>query len=560
MHFRGFISTASILTTMDTLVIGLDGGEWDVINPLIERGKLPNLSSLKTNGVSGSLESITPPVSPPAWNSIQTGTSPGKHGIYDFSTFDENYARRSINSADRTATPFWEILNDEGVTTGLFKIPFTYPPDDVDGYMVTGFPTPSIVDDFATPQSVAEQVGPVEELFEDWSLQQGGDYEAFKQNLIQVVEHQTDLFLQLLQEHDTDVSMTVYDGSDRVQHFFWKYFDESHPRHDPDSPLAGAIEDYYETVDRGIGRLLDEVGEECDVIVLSDHGFGPLNSDIYVEEWLEEEGFLSRQVAPSGTDVANTALGVVLNGGWRTIKQAGLDNTVKSILPESWFQFGKSLQNDTHSDVIWDETQAFFTTLSGQSLYVNVKDEFSDGVVSQDQYDEVIEEIRASLRSIRHPEIGEKLVEAVIRTDEEFEGWMLDEAPDLIVRTKPEYTLKGGRSDSIVQPSAQNGHDRSGDHRTNGIFLASGPSFETGDVDGASVLDIAPTLLHLQNSPIPTSMDGSVLTEIFSAEIRDGRGIRETNEYGRAGKGVRAWNDNEEAELEERLSDMGYLS
>jgi predicted AlkP superfamily phosphohydrolase/phosphomutase len=545
---------------MDTLVIGLDGGEWDVINPLIERGKLPNLASLKEDGVSGPLESITPPVSPPAWNSIQTGTNPGKHGIFDFSTFDEKYNRRSINSADRSATPFWKILNDEGVTTGLFKVPFTYPPDDVDGFMVTGFPTPSIVDDFATPQSVAEQVGPVENLFEDWSLQQAGDYEAFKQDLIQVAENQTDLFLQLLQEHDTDVSMTVYDGSDRIQHFFWKYFDESHPRYNPDSPLAGAIEEYYETVDRGIGRLLDEVEKESDVIVLSDHGFGSLAYDIYVEEQLEDEGFLSRRTPTVGTNVVNTVLESSIKTGWRTIKQAGLGNTIKSILPESWFLFGKSLQDETHRNVVWDETQAFFTTLSGQAIYINVKDKFSDGVVPRDQYDEVIEEVRASLRSIRHPETGEKLVESVIRSDEEFEGWMLDEAPDLIVRTKPKYTLKSGRSDSLVQLSAQNGHERSGDHRTNGIFIASGPSFRTGEINRASVLDIAPTLLLLQRSPIPTSMDGSVLTEIFSKEILSSHGIRETNEYGQSAERQRVWNDEEAAELKDQLTDMGYLN
>lgn len=181
---------------MDTLVIGLDGGEWDIINPMIDSGELPNLARLKQEGVSGPLESVTPPVSPPAWNSIQTGTNPGKHGIFDFSTFDENYKRRSINASDRSATPFWRVMNDEGVSTGLFKVPFTYPPDDVDGFMVTGFPTPNTVDDFAKPDSIVDQVAPIEALFEDWSLQQSGNYDAFKRNLIQVAERQTELFLE----------------------------------------------------------------------------------------------------------------------------------------------------------------------------------------------------------------------------------------------------------------------------------------------------------------------------------------------------------------------------
>jgi len=544
---------------MDTLVIGLDGGEWDVINPMIERGELPHLAQIKDEGVSGDLQSITPPVSPPAWNSIQTGTNPGKHGIFDFSTFDEDYSRRSVNSSDRNAEPFWTVMNDEGVTTGLFKVPFTYPPDDVDGFMVTGFPTPNTVDDHATPSSVTDQVGPVEDLFEDWSLQQAGDYEGFLEDLIQVAERQTDLFLELLQDYDSDFSMTVYDGSDRVQHFFWKYFDESHPRYTPDSPLAGAIEEYYKTVDRGIGRILDTVDDDCDIVVISDHGFESLSSDIYIDEWLVEEEFLSRRSESSGEKAVDDVLAATLKTGWRAMKRANLDGAVRSLLPASWFQFGSDLQDESHRDIIWDETQVFFTTLSGQALFVNLEETFDKGTVSRNQYDEVIEEVRNSLLSLQDPETGQELVEEVIRSDEAFDGWRVDQGPDLIVRTVPDHTLKGGRSDKLVRPSAQNDHDRSGDHRTNGIFLATGPSFSTGSIEEASVLDIAPTLLYLQDSPIPESMDGSVLTEALDDNVLGRREVRTTTQYGQSNTDGRQWTDDEETELENRLSDMGYL-
>jgi len=544
---------------MDTLVIGLDGGEWDVINPMIENGELPNLAKLKSSGISGPLESITPPVSPPAWNSIQTGTNPGKHGIFDFSTFDENYNRRSVNSSDRDAVPFWQIMNDEEITTGLFKTPFTYPPDDIDGFMITGFPTPNIVEDFAAPDPLNARVGPVEDLFEDWSLQQSNNYAAFKENLIQVAERQTDLFIELVRDYETDVSMTVYDGSDRVQHFFWKYFDETHPRYDPDSPLVGAIEEYYATVDRGIGRILEEVEDDCDVIILSDHGFGPLSDDIYIQEWLEREGFLSRTEPESENFGIDDVLATTLKLGWETLKKINLSAEVKSILPASWFQFGNDLQADFHDDIVWKETQAFFTTLSGQSLYVNVDDTFSEGTVPRDQYDEVVEAIRRSLYSLTHPDTGEKLVEEVFRSTEEFEGQRVADAPDLIVRTVPSCTMKGGRSESLIKPSAQNGHDRSGDHRTDGILIASGPSFETGTIEDASVLDIAPTLLYLQDSPIPTSVDGSVLTGPLSDSLINERDIKTTNKYDQSKSDKRRWDDEEEEELEKRLSDMGYL-
>lgn len=544
---------------MDTLVFGLDGGEWDVIDSMMENGELPNLASLKENGVSGPLESITPPVSPPAWTSIQTGTNPGKHGIFDFSTFDEQYVRRSINTSNRQATPFWRVMNDAGVTTGLFKLPFTYPPDEVSGFMVTGFPTPNLVEDYTKPESIAEEVGPVADLFEDYSYRDAGDYESFKQNLIDVANRQTERFLTLLDQYDTNLAMTVYDGSDRIQHFFWKYFDEEHPRYEHDSSLAGAIEEYYRAADEGLGRIIESIDSQCDIIVLSDHGFGPLSYDIYIDEWLEEEGFLARKTTDGPQSQVADVVAKTVETGWDIVKKVNLANQVKSILPSPWLNRGRQLRDETHRDIKWGSTQTFFSTLSGQALFINLEDRFVDGTVSRDGYDEVINEVRESLLSMRHPKTGQKLVEEVVRSDEEFDGWAVDEGPDLIIRTKSEYTMKGGRSNSLLQLSAQYGHDRSGDHRTDGIFIASGPSFVQGTYNEASVLDIAPTLLYLQGCAVPNSVDGSVLDELFTDEARAERRLEYTDEYGQTTIGGRQWNADEEQELEDRLNDMGYL-
>lgn len=543
---------------MDTLIIGLDGGEWDIIDAIRGSGRLQNLTRLEQRGTSGPLTSITPPVSPPAWNSIHTGTNPGKHGIFDFLSFDEDYGRRSVDAADRTATPFWEVLNDHGTSTGLFKLPFTYPLDDVDGFAVAGFPTPETVNDYATPDGVTDRAGPLDALFEDWSLQQAGDYAAFRDDLLAVVNHQTDAFLDLVEAFNTDLGMVVYDGTDRVQHFFWKYHDETHPRHDPDTDLAGAIKDLYAAVDDGIGRILKAVNDDCDVVVLSDHGFGPLTHDVYVDEWLEREGFLARRSPESRRGRAQDALGMLLKVVWGSVARLGLADVVSTVVPQRAIDQGMALQ-DAHRDVAWDETEAFFTTLSGQALYVNLEGSFADGIIPDDERDKVIEHLRLSLLSLSHPKTGEPLVEEIVRTDERFEGWRVKDAPDLVVRTDPTVTLKGGRSDDLVAPSAQYGHDRSGDHRTDGILIASGPSFDEGTVKGASVLDIAPTLLHLHGSPVPEVMDGSVLAPLFTSELREDRSVERTDAYGATTAGDHRFTDEEAEQLEERLSNMGYL-
>ncbi|TKX56655.1 nucleotide pyrophosphatase [Halorubrum sp. SS7] len=545
---------------MDTLVVGLDGGEWDVIDPMIEAGELPNLGQLKNDGVSGPLESITPPVSPPAWNSIQTGTNPGKHGIFDFSTFEEDYNRRSINSSDRRSSPFWSIMNDYGTTTGLFKIPFTYPPEEVDGYLVSGFPTPNSIEDFVQPEPLRDTIGTAENLFEDKSLYKAGNEREFKENLIKVAEYQTELFLTLIDDHETEFAMSVYDGSDRIQHYFWKYLDESHPRYDPDSPHTDAIKRYYETVDDGIGQILEQTDDECDVLIISDHGFGPLSYDIYIDEWLEDTGYLTRETQGSPNQVAIDLAAEILKFGWDVVGSAGLQKLVKSVLPASWFEFGGSLQDNSHRTIVWDETEVFFSTLSGQALFINLEDRFTQGTVTHEEYDTVVEQVRDSLRSIRHPETDDQLVEAVVRSEEVYSGWIVDDAPDLIVRTNPEYTLKNGHSDELIRPSKQYGQDRSGDHRRDGIFIASGPNFNCGTIENASVVDIAPTLLHLHNCPIPETVDGIVLQDAMTEEHKGVSSIKYTNNYGETDGERREWSESEEEALEERLSNMGYLN
>jgi len=439
----------------------------------------------------------------------------------------------------------------------LFKVPFTYPPGDVDGYLISGFPTPNSIEDFVQPEALRSTVGSAEKLFEDKSLYKGGNEEQFKNNLIEVAKYQTELFLELVDDHDTEFAMTVYDGSDRIQHYFWKYLDESHPRYDPDSPHADAIERYYETVDDGIGRILERTNDDCDILIISDHGFGPLSSDIYIDEWLDNEGFLTRDAQGSSSRAATELAGETLQFGWNLVGQAGLQNSVKSILPTSWFEFGTSLQNNSHQSIIWDETDAFFSTLSGQALFINLEDRFTEGTVTREEYDTVVEQVQESLLSIRHPETKERLVEAVVRSDEVYSGWMVKDAPDLIVRTNPEYTLKNGHSDQLVRPSKQYGQDRSGDHRTDGVFIASGPSFDCGTIQDASIMDIAPTLLQIHECPIPETVDGEVLQD---AMVEETTSIEYTDEYGETDGERREWSESEEEALEERLSSMGYLS
>jgi predicted AlkP superfamily phosphohydrolase/phosphomutase len=509
-----------------TLVLGIDGGEWDVLDPLIEAGRLPNLARLVDDGVSGRLASVTPPVSPPAWTTIQTGVNPGKHGIYDFVAFDPDHSRRVLDATDRRSPPFWRLLNDRGVSTGVFKVPFSYPPDDVEGFLVSGFPTPATAGSYGTPAAVADQLPPTDDLFEDKSLLREGDLEAFGTDLVRTAERQTAVLLDLLEGHETDLVATVYDGADRVQHYFWKYLDEDHPRYTDDERLAAVLPEYFEAVDEGIGRTIDAMDDELNVVVLSDHGFGPLSYDVYVEEWLASNDYLRWRDRNSARRSVRDTASRTVSRVWDVMKSAGLAPTVGRLAPTWVLDPGRRLLESADSgnaswdQVDWSGTRAFFTSTSGQSLVINLDDRFDRGTVSRSRYDDVVESLADELSGLRDPETGQGLVEAVHRTDELYEAPASTGRPDLVVETGPEYTLKGGRSDALVEPSTQFRRGRSGDHRPHGMFVAAGPSFGTGSVSGLHLADVAPLLLSLHRCPIAPWMDGEVPTEVYADAAR----------------------------------------
>ena len=125
------------------LIIGWDGATFDMIKPLVEQGQMPNIASLMQNGVWGPLESTLPPLTPVAWTSISTGVNPGKHGIFDALTYDHEKRKLSfVNASMRKVKPLWSILSEMNRTVGVMNVPVTYPPEEVNGFVISGMFTP----------------------------------------------------------------------------------------------------------------------------------------------------------------------------------------------------------------------------------------------------------------------------------------------------------------------------------------------------------------------------------------------------------------------------------
>lgn len=110
------------------LLLGLDGVTYSILNPAFEAGHMPKYRTLLERGASGVLTSTVPPYTPPGWTSIFTGVNPGKHGIFGF-TLGNVQRNGGLVRLDRVTAPaIWNVANAQGVRTGLFNIPMTYPP------------------------------------------------------------------------------------------------------------------------------------------------------------------------------------------------------------------------------------------------------------------------------------------------------------------------------------------------------------------------------------------------------------------------------------------------
>ncbi|MBC7224594.1 MAG: alkaline phosphatase family protein, partial [Anaerolineae bacterium] len=141
------------------LVLGLDGGDWRVLEPLVAQGRMPNLGRLLERGVRGGLASTVPPVTAPAWASFLTGVNPGKHGVFAFQrSLDQDLDRGWVNGAAIRAPKLWHYLEGQGVRCAFVNVPMTYPPEPLPGYMVTGMLTPLGAEHFTYPPELSAEL------------------------------------------------------------------------------------------------------------------------------------------------------------------------------------------------------------------------------------------------------------------------------------------------------------------------------------------------------------------------------------------------------------------
>jgi predicted AlkP superfamily phosphohydrolase/phosphomutase len=540
------------LNNLKLTTIGLDAATFSVIDPLLEAGELPNLRRLMAAGARGVLRSVTHPLTPHAWSTMTTGVNAGRHGIWDFTERAAGgYDLRLVNGSNRRAPAIWDRLSVHGVRSGLVSIPFTWPAPQIEGCVLAGFDAADREEGFAHPSTLTaelrERFGP---LVLDHKFPIGSDGELDLDLVRRAAEQKVEVAIWLVDRFELDLLFTVFMAADHVHHLCW----DDWMRRGPESLVA----DVYRILDEATGALADAAGLDADVLVVSDHGGGELHGVVNLNGFLAERGFLA--YGGASTALRRRAASRVFD--LRRAFPKGMRTWVKQRVPRLR---ERAYEATTYSVVDWSQTRAFAYGTFG-NVVINLQGREAEGIVRPDDYEAVCTEVAATLRELRGRN-GEEIVTAVHRRDDLCYGPEISKVPDLIVEFD-EYAWLGkgnlqSRNESLwdrIEIESGSKHSYVGSHRKEGIFTLTGPSAAAGRVLEADIADVAPTILYLLGQPLPTDLDGRLVSEALDPGLLDRRPPEYADEESEVlVSASESYSPEDEKAVEERLRGLGYL-
>lgn len=548
---------------MQIIIIGLDGATFDLIMPLVKAGRLPTLARLLANGARGRLISTIPPATVPAWPTFMTGKSPGKHGVFDFFKRDAQGRRKLVSARDINGPTLWRLLSDNGRRCIVLNVPCTYPPEAIDGVLVSGMLTHA-GGQYVNPPEMAAQldawtggyrVNPRAEY-----VRTPFDRDELIRELHQVSDIQKQAFIKLLQTQPWDLAMLMFRATDVIQHKLW---------HKPQD-----VAEMYEFMDAALAEIL-AVTDDAHTFLVSDHGFGVQEKLLHINYWLREQGWLEirrkkkdastldEPTRRSGQDSAGRA---ALLRWWLTrlgVSRGG----VRKLIPQSaWPYLKRIVPRRIHRwmpassyELDWSHTRIFSDssfTQETQALRINLRGREPGGIVELGEYQSFRNQVIRALQELQDPENGAAVVAEVYKGDELFAGPYVDNAPDLVLKLHDGYRMIG---DLEARQYISRLSPVLGCHRPDGIFIATGNGIASDlDLGELSIADVTPTLLHLMGLAVPTECDGQVQLGLFTPDSEPARRQVIYTDAPAAAPADHTETQDDEAILS-RLRDLGYI-
>jgi predicted AlkP superfamily phosphohydrolase/phosphomutase len=483
------------------LMIGLDGATFTLLDPLIEEGVMPFLAGVLKKAVRADLMSTRHPLTPQAWTSMITGRSPTSHGIYDFlrpAFMPNGGVFLKINDfRDNHCETIWSIANRYNKRATSLNFYGMAPAPAIDGYIISGFIPWRHLKQATHPKQLYDEVRAMPDfdyrllgmdIAEEKKCVQGlqqGEHEPWIELQNTRDEAWSRLTCHLMKKDRTEITAVVLDGPDKLQHLFWRYVDPAFDEKDP-SDWHRHIRDlsigFYRGLDRNLKLMFDAAGPDTDVLITSDHGFGPTTEIFYVNEWLARKGYLH----------------------W---SNAAKDDSVGQLTADKI--------KDHLSMIDWEKTIAFCPTPSSNAIFIKKAKGSSLGV-KDDDYLEFAIKLQKELLDIRDPEnpSGPPIVAGADLNKLRGSNF-IEPCPDITLRLRDGGLVSILKSNEILTQRPQ----ADGTHRPAGIFVGHGPSFRKGaKIDALDLLDISPLILTLLGIPVPSDMEGRVPTETLIGE------------------------------------------
>lgn len=455
---------------MKVFVVGIDCGEPSLVFQRW-RDRLPNLSRLMEAGTYGELTSTIPAITVPAWASMLSSKDPGQLGFYGFrNRADHSYERMTIATARAIKVPrAWNLMSAAGKQVVVAGVPQTYPVEPVNGALISSFLTPSTQSQYTHPPELKAEIEGLldgEYMFDVGQFRTENKDDLLAQ-IYRMAERQHTVVKHLMTSRPWDFFMHVDMGVDRMHHGFWKFFDATHPKHEPGNPYENAIRDYYVHLDAQIGERLALLDEETAVLVVSDHGAKPMVGGICFNEWLKQEGYLVVEHQPAG------------------------------IVPLE------------KCEVDWSRTRAWGSGGYYARLFLNVKGREPEGIIEPEDYERVRDELAERIAAITDPE--GKPIGSVAYKPEDIYAEVNNIAPDLIVYFgNLSWRSLGSLGTGQVHTFENDTGPDDANHAQEGLYIYYNPQ-RPGEGSGPRrhLMDVAPTLLDLVGVDVPKDMRGS---------------------------------------------------
>jgi len=526
------------------LVIGLDGATFEIIRPMVKGGKLPNFARLMREGSFGPLKSSMPPITPCAWTNFATGKNPSKHGIYDLEFYKSDPEKgKIINRTFVMAKPLWKLLTEAGKRSVVIDVPFTYPPEEINGVLIARVMAPSkknctypktlyyklLRSGFIRKSEKEIAADPVRINKKKLKAIVHDRIKASFREMCEEIDKNIKLASFLMKKEPWDFFMIVFMEADHAGHGFWHH--------------QAKMRKIYEKLDEAVGKLFELAGPNTIKFIISDHGFTSLSYVFNIDEWLREKGLLVKKI-----DIPSRESMKELKVFLRKVKSG--ENKPDDKLTK----FRYRIKTD------FSKSKAYLQSGTSFGIRINLEGRDRAGAVKKEEYNRFRDKLIKELREIKHPLTGRNVFSRILKKEEAYPGSpsCIGPGPDIFLLT-PQMKMVTGLPLMEKQEVFKRTVKRCGTHHTEGIFFAFGEGIKKLPPDFPKITDLAPTILHTLGIPIPKDMDGRVLREIFEPESVYAMNKVRYQGSSAIKKEEKAYSKKEEREIRNRLAALGYI-